>query len=65
MEIIQYLKNWKIQANSNNYNFLSNNTYEGLIITLKATIEILTFLSTKHNFKYLMTARLNQDALEA
>ncbi|KAJ8911512.1 hypothetical protein NQ315_012483 [Exocentrus adspersus] len=60
-EFITYLKQWQIQAETNNYFFLSNNTYHGLIVSLKAVLEILKFLSS---FQYLMTTRLNQDALE-
>ncbi|XP_052123377.1 uncharacterized protein LOC127749402 [Frankliniella occidentalis] len=36
----------------------------GLLVTLQATKEICTFLTEKCGYQYLMTARLNQDALE-
>ena len=42
----------------------SESTDTGLIISLKATLELCTYLTTKCKFKYLMTRRLNQDALE-
>jgi hypothetical protein len=46
------------------YHFLTKSTCYGLKITLKATLEILEFLTYEYNYVYLMTARLNQDALE-
>ncbi|KAE8739663.1 hypothetical protein FOCC_FOCC014840, partial [Frankliniella occidentalis] len=42
----------------------SESTDIGLIVTLKATKEILKFLTEDCKYEYLMTARLNQDALE-
>lgn len=42
----------------------SDSTDVGLIVTLKGTKELVTFLTEKCHFKYVMTARLNQDALE-
>ncbi|KAE8744170.1 hypothetical protein FOCC_FOCC009178 [Frankliniella occidentalis] len=43
----------------------SESTDTGLIITLKTTLQLLKFLtSDKIKYKYLMTSRLNQDALE-
>ena len=44
--------------------FLSQSTYVGLDVTLRTTLEVMTFLTEKRGYKYLMTARLNQDALE-
>ena len=43
---------------------LSDSTCFGLKVTLKATLEISSYLIETHGFKYLMTARLNQDSLE-
>lgn len=47
-----------------NYSFITHQTCYGLKISLKATLEICPFLIYKYGFKYLMTARLNQDNLE-
>lgn len=44
--------------------FLTNNTFVGFLVTLRATLEILSYLTQERNFLYLMTARLNQDNLE-
>lgn len=43
---------------------MSQNTYDGFLVSLKATLELMQFLNEKCDFDYLMTARLNQDALE-
>lgn len=42
----------------------SESTDTGLLVTLKATLELVEFLTSKCGYKYLMTRRLNQDALE-
>ncbi|KAK3919871.1 Transposable element P transposase [Frankliniella fusca] len=42
----------------------SDSTDIGLIVSLKAAQEIIKFLREKEGFLYVMTARLNQDALE-
>ncbi|KAK3920713.1 Transposable element P transposase [Frankliniella fusca] len=42
----------------------SDSTDFGLIVSLKATLELAEFLVKKCGYAYLMTARLNQDALE-
>jgi len=44
--------------------FLTNNTFDGFLVTLRATLQILSYLTRERNFLYLMTARLNQDNLE-
>ncbi|XP_046407616.1 uncharacterized protein LOC124172243 [Ischnura elegans] len=63
-EFLDYLEEWQLEAGRNEYHFLSGNTYLGLKITLKATMEIHDFLAANCGYEYLMTARLNQDALE-
>ncbi|KAK3933106.1 Transposable element P transposase [Frankliniella fusca] len=42
----------------------SDSTDIGLIVSLKGTIQLVKFLIGKCHFQYVMTARLNQDALE-
>lgn len=59
-----YLHDWGNEAKANNYFFLSENTYHGLIVTLKATLGVMNFLCDNYGYEYLMTAKLNQDALE-
>lgn len=44
---------------------LSDSTRTGLRVTIMATLRLFKFLVDSHDFKYLMTDRLNQDALEA
>jgi len=44
--------------------FMSNNTCSGLKISLTACLEISSFLQINCGYKYVMTSRLNQDALE-
>jgi len=48
----------------NNYNFLTDSTYFGLKVLLKATLEIFDYLELSCDYQFLMTARLNQDNLE-
>lgn len=43
---------------------MSDNTYVGFLVTLTTTIEVMKFLTEKCGYTFLMTARLNQDALE-
>ncbi|KAE8745955.1 hypothetical protein FOCC_FOCC007316 [Frankliniella occidentalis] len=42
----------------------SDSTDIGFIVTLKGTLELVNFLVQKCGYAYVMTARLNQDALE-
>lgn len=44
---------------------MSDSTYLGYQVTLTTAIEVMDFLSKKCNYEFLMTARINQDALEA
>jgi hypothetical protein len=46
------------------YKHLSPSTRNGLRVTIAATLRLFDFLVKKHDFTYLMTDRLNQDALE-
>lgn len=61
---MQYLRAWEKEAKEKNYEFITESTCYGLKISLKAALEICTFLVQKCDFIYLMTARLNQDNLE-
>lgn len=55
---------WKPQNAKNDFRFKSNSTYIGFQVTLKSTIEVMDFLTKKCQYSFLMTTRLNQDALE-
>lgn len=44
--------------------FLTKNTAESLRITLKSTIDLVTYLLNNCGFNYVLTSKLNQDALE-
>lgn len=60
----EYLEEWHDKALENDWKFLSPGTYQGFQLTLKSTIEITMYLTENCGYKYLMTSRLNQDALE-
>ncbi|XP_044594965.1 putative mediator of RNA polymerase II transcription subunit 24 isoform X1 [Cotesia glomerata] len=48
-----------------NFEFpITTSTLTGFKVTLGTTLELLEFLHDKCNYDYLMTSRLNQDALE-
>ncbi|XP_031781272.1 uncharacterized protein LOC116416548 isoform X2 [Nasonia vitripennis] len=59
-----YLKEWEVQAKSRNFEFITDSTFYGLKVSLKAALELCTFLVEKCDFKYVMTSRFNQDNLE-
>lgn len=61
---ISYLDEWKSVAEKENYEFITNSSFSGLKVSLKATLEICDYLVENCDFSYLMTARLNQDSLE-
>nr|XP_042910254.1 uncharacterized protein LOC122271820 [Parasteatoda tepidariorum] len=63
-DFLIYLIEWEALAKSKGWKFMSESTYFGLRVTCQATLELAEFLSSKCDFKYLMTARLNQDSLE-
>lgn len=44
--------------------FLSDNTAEGLRVTLNSTIEIIKYLIEEFNFSYILTGKITQDNLE-
>ncbi|XP_033223500.1 uncharacterized protein LOC117177116 [Belonocnema kinseyi] len=63
-KFLEYFLEWEEGAKKNKMPFLSQSTCYGLKVTLKATLEIFAFLKQKCDLQYLMTSRLNQDALE-
>lgn len=46
------------------HNFASNETIEGLKVTIATTLDIIEYLVNQLNFQYVLTAKLNQDCLE-
>ncbi|XP_043287495.1 uncharacterized protein [Venturia canescens] len=44
--------------------FLTPQTAEGLRVTLKSTLDIVTYLTNECGFPYVLTGRINQDPLE-
>lgn len=44
--------------------FLSSSTGEGLRVTLFSTMDMVKYLLNKCNFKYVLTAKCNQDKIE-
>lgn len=46
------------------HEFLTKNTAESLRITLKSTIDLVIYLLNECDFKYVLTSKFNQDALE-
>lgn len=64
MNFRDYMQEWVDLTKANDYVFLSNNTSSGFQTTLRSVIEVMNFLTDKCGYQFLMTARLNQDALE-
>jgi len=60
---LEYLYNWK-QLITNPNDFLTIQTYKGLVVTLKGTLELVKHICDEVGYKYFMTRRINQDALE-
>lgn len=44
--------------------FLTQNTADGLKITLQSTIDAVNYLLNEKNFAYVLTSKFNQDRLE-
>lgn len=63
-DFLIFLIKWEKEAKQMHYSFITEQTCYGLKISLKATLEICSFLIHKCKFEYLMTSRLNQDNLE-
>ncbi|KAH6921018.1 hypothetical protein HPB50_027994 [Hyalomma asiaticum] len=61
-QFLVFLNTWEMHAND--IGFLSKSTAEGLRVTLQSTLDIVQYLCSKCNFKYIMTSKLGQDKLE-
>ncbi|XP_031786033.1 uncharacterized protein LOC116417382 [Nasonia vitripennis] len=59
---LQFLEEWEAEAKDkkDNFEFITEQTCYGLKVSLKGALEICNYLVSECNFKYLMTARLNQ-----
>lgn len=64
LEFQEYLLTWKQSTSTNNHKFMPDPTYMGFEFTLQTAIQVATFLTQDIGYEFLMTARLNQDALE-
>jgi hypothetical protein len=64
VDFLKWMELWDDVNAGGKYKHLSSSTRLGLEITIKATLRLFDFLVNKHNFRFLMTARLNQDPLE-
>ncbi|KAE9522727.1 hypothetical protein AGLY_016874 [Aphis glycines] len=61
-EFIDFLITWQICTNKQNQFTIQTQT--GLLISLKGALELAEYLCYKVGYSYLMTRRINQDALE-
>lgn len=62
-DFISYLDDWKKKYPNSKFR-LAPQTHLGLRVSLQNTLDLLKYLHEECNFEYLMTRRLNQDALE-
>lgn len=64
---LKWLNDWEEDVKArriNPKNFLSQTTAEGLRVTVLSTIQLSNYLLKKCDFKYVLTAKFNQDVLE-
>ncbi|KAH6920884.1 hypothetical protein HPB50_028126 [Hyalomma asiaticum] len=61
---LEYLKEWEQHAKPAGGGFLTESTASGLRVTIKSTLDLLSYLTSTLGFKYLLTSRLSQDKLE-
>ncbi|KAL5239019.1 hypothetical protein ACI65C_006429 [Semiaphis heraclei] len=65
-ESLLWLNNWELKFETGEVQqdqFLSDNTAEGLRVTLNSTIEIIKYLIEEFNFSYILTGKVTQDNL--
>ncbi|XP_065212352.1 uncharacterized protein LOC135839982 isoform X2 [Planococcus citri] len=58
---IDYLILWKTRSPGQ---FITENSFKGLIVTLKSTLGVFHYLITEFKLSFFMTVKLNQDCLE-
>ncbi|CAI6368522.1 unnamed protein product [Macrosiphum euphorbiae] len=64
---LEWLNEWEQRVIDNKIkpkHFLTNNTSEGLRVTLTSTLEICTYLKEKYGIQYILTGKINQDDVE-
>jgi len=64
---LEWLNEWELRVINNKIkpeHFLTNNTAEGLRVTLTSILEICTYLKDKYGIRYILTGKNNQEALE-
>lgn len=64
---MEWLDNWENEYKSGKIHkneFLTESTSNGLRVTVKSTLDLCSYLITQHNFKYLLSGKINQDKLE-
>ncbi|XP_077529688.1 uncharacterized protein LOC144142191 [Haemaphysalis longicornis] len=64
LEALNYIDEWEAVTGPKKLGFLSYSTALGLRVTLKATLDLLTYLTEKIGYKYLLTPQLSQDPIE-
>ncbi|KAK3916461.1 Transposable element P transposase [Frankliniella fusca] len=62
-EFIDFLTKWKAGVSQEHLR-LAWQTHLGLMVTLKGALELVKYLTEDVGYRYLMTRKLNQDALE-
>lgn len=64
-DFIKFINEWeKFSKPVKGLGYLSKSTALGLKVSIKSTLSLLSYLSSKINFKYLLTSRLSQDKIE-
>lgn len=63
-EFILFLSEWEKHAAKHGGGFLRAGTALGLRVTLKSTLSLLDYATSKLQYKYLLTANLSQDKVE-
>lgn len=66
-QTLEWIKCWESNLTKNlieKDNFLTQNTADGLKITIASTIDAVNYLLKKKHFSYVLTSKFNQDCLE-
>lgn len=63
-DFLLYLKTWEQDLGVKRDKRLTASAAYGLRVTLTTALELSTYLINECGYEYLMTRRLNQDALE-
>lgn len=61
---LEYLQEWEQHAKPAGGGFLTQSTSSGLRVTIKSTLDLLSYLTSTVGFKYVLTSRLSQYKLE-